>query len=436
MSAATFDSWGRVRRADRNAQTFSKTLANQLLKKQQGGLLPFGNGRSYGDSCHNDVGALIDMREQSSIHALDEYSGVLTADAGVMLHEIIAHVLPKGWFLPVTPGTQLVTLGGAIANDVHGKNHHRRGTFGNHIEGFELLRSDKGTLWCSPEQNSDLFHATIGGLGLTGIITRAQLKLMPVQTADIEQKTVRLNRLSDFFEHIEDADAENEYCVAWIDSLSRGSKMGRGHLLLGNHAKVGSRAPMSPKARLSVPFTPPFAMINSLSLKAFNFAYFNKLREAERTDRVGYSSYFYPLDGVGNWNRLYGPHGLFQHQSVVPFENGEAIVAKLIEASQKAGQGSFLTVLKRFGEVPSPGLLSFPKPGFTLTLDFANSGPATLKLLDRLDELTLSAGGRVNPYKDARMAASTFQTGFPNWRELEALRDPAMMSDFWRRVTG
>ncbi len=431
MAHENYQSWGRNTHIERQAKAWHSGDLNNATSS----LLPFGNGRSYGDSCHNDQGLLLDNRAHSKIISFDASVGEITCEAGILLCDILSHISPAGWFLPVTPGTQFVTLGGAIANDVHGKNHHRTGTFGCHVERFRLERSDQPPLECSRQENQMLFSATIGGLGLTGNITSATIKLMKITSIDIEQQAIKFNRLSDYFAMAEEADRNNEYSVAWIDSLATGRKLGRGLLLNGNHAKNGNLDFSTTQPLFSVPFTPPISLINGLALKAFNQLYYHKQQKREVISHAKCSSYFYPLDGIGKWNRLYGPKGLFQHQSVVPVENAEAVVSSLIKTTQTAGHGSFLTVLKRFGNIASPGFMSFPREGFTLTLDFPNFGKKTLALLNDLDRITINAGGAINPYKDARMSADTFKQAFPDWQKLDALRDPAIMSDFWRRVT-
>ncbi|NDW06639.1 FAD-binding protein [Jiella sp. 40Bstr34] len=402
----------------------------------KGGFLPYGNGRSYGDSCHNDAGVLLDTRNGGAprILAFDAETGRLTAEAGVLFSEITRHVGPHGWFLPVTPGTQFVTLGGAIANDIHGKNHHRRGTFGRWVEAIELERSDRGVLALSPTENADLFVATISGMGLTGLIRRATIRLMKVPSLSIVETTTRFGGLSDYFALAEEADARHEYAVAWIDSLAGGRSLGRGHLICGDHARDGDRSGEASGQLAGVPFTPPVSPLAGPFLKAFNEAYFRKAKAGTHSRTVPFAGFFYPLDRIGGWNRLYGPRGLHQHQSIVPFADAEAVVRALIECAKCHRHGSFLTVLKRFGDLKSPGLTSFPRPGYTLTLDFPHRGETTLKLLAELDRITIEAGGAVNPYKDARMSPETFAAGFANWRRLEAQRDPAMMSDFWRRT--
>ena len=430
------DSWGRLKLGGRPAISVSDNTWRQRGIGGEGGFLPFGNGRSYGDSCHNDVGVLLDGRlgEPPQIIAFDAEAGILTADAGVLFSQITRHVASAGWFLPVTPGTQFVTLGGAIANDIHGKNHHRRGTFGRWVEAIELERSDRGRVALSPNENAELFNATISGMGLTGLIRRATIRLMKVPSLSIVETTTRFDRLSDYFDLADAADERHEYAVAWIDSLAGGRNFGRGHLICGDHAEDGDRSGAASGQLARIPFTPPISPLAGPFLKAFNEAYYRKAKVGTHQRTVPFAGFFYPLDRIGAWNRLYGPRGLHQHQSVVPYGDAEAVVHSLIACAKSHGQGSFLTVLKRFGDLRSPGLTSFPRPGYTLTLDFPHRGEKTLALLAELDRITLAAGGAVNPYKDARMSAETFEAGFPDWRRLEALRDPAMMSDFWRRT--
>jgi len=431
---ARYDSFGRATTASPKAIAADEAVS--LLKSRgaaAGSLLGYGNGRSYGDTCQNAAGALVDMRPMNRILAFDAETGLLTAEAGVLLSDMIAHAAPFGFFPAVVPGTQFVTLGGAIANDVHGKNHHRRGTFGCHVESFALLRSDGREYRCSAADNPQLFAATIGGMGLTGLILTATIRLMRVTSLDIDETVRPFRNLAEYFDLAEAADAANEYAVAWIDQLAAGRGAGRGLLLTGNHAAHGARAASAPGGRLSVPFVPPVTVLSRPFLKAFNAAYRWRKGSAGST-KSAYQGFFFPLDSVRDWNRLYGPKGLFQHQSAIPDVVAREVVPELLAAARDARQGSFLTVLKRFGDVKSPGLLSFPKPGYTLTLDFPNRGLTTLKLLEQLDAITVDAGGAVNPYKDARMSATTFAAAFPGWRRLESLRDAAFVSDFWRRT--
>jgi len=428
--ALIYQSFGRVvPPTDRAIPAAEAIVRLQTGEAGDKSLAAFGNGRSYGDSCHSQTGTLVDMRTMNRILDFDPATGLLKAEAGVLLSDIIDHVVPHGWFPAVVPGTRFVTLGGMIANDIHGKNHHRRGSFGCHVAGFTLLRSDGAVRNCSREANNDLFAATIGGLGLTGLILTATIRLMKVGAADVVEQIEPFDRIEDYFDRAEEADEKNEYAVAWIDQLAGG----RGLLLTANHADEGGTA-VRAGTRLGVPFQPPVNLLSRPFLRAFNMAYFHGKGRSAAPRRSGYQGFFFPLDGVANWNRLYGPRGLLQHQSIIPFETAQDAVPELLAAATRSGHGSFLTVLKRFGEMASPGLLSFPRPGYTLTLDFPNAGEATLSLLDTLDRITIEAGGGVNAYKDARMPPDTFAPSYPRWAELEALRDPAFMTDFWRRT--
>lgn len=408
---------------------------DQRLPDDARPMLPYGNGRSYGDSCLNGGGTLLDMRGLDRFIAFDRDNGLLTCEAGVLLADVLDLVVPAGWFLPVTPGTRFVTVGGAIANDVHGKNHHRAGSFGRHVRAFELLRSD-GSRWrCSPDENQALFAATIGGLGLTGAILWARFALQRIPGPQMSVETVRMRGLDAFFRLSAESDAAFDYTVAWVDCLARGAAVGRGWFMRANHAAGGSAPPARRGPRATVPFTPPFPLVNRWSLKPFNALYYRRQRRERTHRRQPYQPFFYPLDGIGHWNRLYGPRGFLQYQCVVPPARATDTVAVLLERIARSGQGSMLSVLKMFGDKPSPGLLSFPRPGATLALDFPNRGDETLRLLDGLDDAVAEAGGAVYPAKDARMAAARFQCYFPRWRCLARCIDPRFSSDFWRRVS-
>ena len=400
--SAHLENWGRTRRAHRAA---SRDLRG-LEQAAPGSRLPFGNGRSYGDTCHNDRGLLLDRRGDAGIVSFDSETGRVRVRAGTLLGDLAAAVLPHGWFPAVVPGTRFVTVGGCFANDVHGKNHHRRGTFASHVSRFELVRSDGiGVV----KRGDPMFRATAGGMGLTGVVTWLDLALMRVEGGAIRQRAVPFGSLAAYLEQAAEADRRHEYSVAWLDAASPPA---HGVMLNGDH--VEGEAGLRDRPRFSVPFQPPATVLTRPAIRTFNALYgFAQRRRAERIVPAG--TYFWPLDGVAHWNRLYGPRGLHQHQSVVPF-GAEAAVRELLEAARGAGQTSFLTVLKRFGDAKAEGALSFPMPGYTLTLDFPHRGQATLELLDRLDAITLDAGGRTNAYKDSRMSAATFQRGYPRWR--------------------
>jgi FAD/FMN-containing dehydrogenase len=367
--------------------------------------------------------------------AFDDETGLIRCDAGVCLHDLLQFIVPKGWFVPVTPGTRYVTIGGMIANDVHGKNHHRVGTFGCHVNCFELLRSNGERRVCSQDENPQLFAATVGGLGLTGLITWAEIKLSKITGPFIETESIRFDDLSDFFELSKESDKTWEYTVAWIDSLAKGKNLGRGLFMRGNHAdKSHSEKFGEINPKFSIPVNAPSNLLNKHSIKLFNTAYYRKQLGRRIQSQQFYDKFFYPLDGIGDWNRLYGKKGLLQYQCVVPMKSGYEAVSKILNLCGTKGQGSFLSVLKVFGKKKSPGLLSFPREGATLALDFPNRGKDTFLLLDSLDKIVIEAGGAVYPAKDARMNSNSFKTYYPNWKEFAEYIDPNFSSSFWRRV--
>jgi FAD/FMN-containing dehydrogenase len=399
-------------------------------------MLPFGNGRSYGDVCLNDQGTLLLTRGLDRFISFDPASGILECEAGALLSEIIALALPHGWFPAVTPGTALLTVGGAIANDVHGKNHHRAGSFGHHVIEFELQRSDGQLLRCAPDSNRRWFCATIGGLGLTGLIRSARLQLRRVPGPWIAGDSQRFHSLEDFFVLAQKSDSDFEYTVAWLDCAHTGSKLGRGIFMRGNHVSHAAPPPRVRTSR-SFPFTLPVSPINGFSVRCFNELYFRRPAAQSRGTLWHFQPFLFPLDGVLDWNRAYGPRGFFQYQCVLPGASADAgeALRDMLGRIAASGLGSFLVVLKQFGTTPSVGLLSFARAGVTLALDFPNRGAPTLDLLENLDAITRNAGGAVYPAKDARMSASSFQQYFPRWREFSEFIDPNFSSSFWRRVT-
>ena len=433
-----YQSWGRYPRAEQEVvRLWSRHEPFPLDRIGGKTALPRGNGRSYGDSCLNDGGALLDVRGLDRFIAFDAETGILRCEAGVLLADILEFVVPQGWFVPATPGTRLITVGGAIANDVHGKAHHRDGTFGCHVRCFELLRSDGSRYLCRPQENADWFSATIGGLGLTGLILWAEIALKRIKTPYIDSETVKCANLDEFFDVSAESDQDYEYTVAWLDCTARGSRLGRALFNRGNHAvEKPGKIPRPPGRRLSVPVEPPFTLVNSMSLRAFNTLYYQRQRERQRREVVHYAPFFYPLDAILEWNRIYGPKGFFQYQCVLPGNDCRSEVREVLERVAASGEGSFLAVMKVFGDVRSPGILSFPVSGVTLAIDFPNRGQRTLALMDSLDGIVKAAGGRVYPAKDARMSAESFDHYFPRWRELLPYADPRLSSSFWRRVTG
>jgi FAD/FMN-containing dehydrogenase len=429
-------SWGRFPRVQQSAVPLHWRTENPFARVSAPAL-PYGLGRSYGDSCLNDGGVVIATRGLDRFIALDEQRGLLACEAGVTLGEIVALVAPRGLFLPVVPGTKHVTLGGAIANDVHGKNHHRAGTFGCHVLELELLRSTGERVVCSPREHPALFAATVGGLGLTGIVLAATIQLRRTGTELISAESVPLRRLDDFFERSAVADAESEFTVAWIDCLARGGDVGRGILFRGNWAE-GAPAPRPRRTglRLAVPFELPFSPLNRFTLAAFNAVYYAKNRRAAGAPHLThYDPFFFPLDRVDRWNRIYGRQGFLQFQCAIPKPAAPVAIRELLTAIARAREGSFLTVLKNFGAVPSPGLLSFPREGVTLALDFPNRGEPTRALFAALYATVSAHGGRLYPAKDALMPAEQFQAQYADvLPEFLAQRDPALSSSFFRRV--
>lgn len=426
-------SWGRVAWAASRVSepAFLDEIRAAFAFKES--KLAYGLGRSYGDVCLNDGGALIRTQRLDRILSADWRHGVVRAETGLTVGALLSLGVPRGWFVPVSPGTKHVTLGGAVANDVHGKNHHEAGTFGCHVRALALLRTDGEVVEIGPDRGPGLFAATVGGLGLTGVILWVELQLQPIGSSDFEVETVRLRNLESFFRTAEESVAW-PYTVAWVDCLATGAAIGRGLFTRGRHATTGPLQAHAERQRARVPMDAPSALLGPATVRLFNAIYARQPR-ANGPRRVAYDKFLYPLDGIGDWNRLYGRRGFFQHQSVVPMGSAPGTLQRLLEMTARAGQGSFLVVLKLFGPRPSPGLLSFPERGATFALDLPNRGAATLALLDRMADIVLEAGGRLYPAKDATMSAGHFRAGYPRWRELEAFRDPGISSDFWRRVT-
>ena len=411
------ESWGRYPQA-RHAAEVRLAWRAGLSLPEVGPLLAYGQGRSYGDCCLNDGGKLLRTAGLDRFISFDATSGLLRCEAGVTLGEILRLVVPRGFFLPVVPGTKHVSVGGAIANDIHGKNHHRAGTFGAHVRRLELIRSDGKVAELDAEDL--LFRATVGGLGLTGLITWAEIALRPIPLAAVRMEAIPFAGLDEFLSLSDQSDAECEYTVAWLDVYSRTQ---RGIFFRGNHADGAIHAP---RLRAAVPMDVP--LVNGFTVRAFNAAYYAAQKLGGRSRLQHWDPFFFPLDGVGRWNRLYGRRGFLQFQCVVP--TPEALRELLREAP-----ASPLTVLKRFGAVPSPGLLSFPRPGFTLALDLPNKGEETFAQFARLEAIAMEAGGALYPAKDARMSKATFARSYPRLEEFRRSVDPAFSSSFWRRVT-
>lgn len=407
------------------------------LPSASGFLLPRGLGRSYGDSCLNESGTLLGSQRLNHFISFDSQSGIIRCESGVSFDQILQLIVPQGWFLPVTPGTKFVTVGGAIANDVHGKNHHAAGNFGHHVLAFEVLRSNGERIHCSRNENSDLFFATIGGLGLTGFITWAEFQLTKIPSAWIEQEQIQFHSLNEFFALSSDSEKDYEFTVSWVDCVNSADDI-RGIFIRGNYANPQSQDKLKvhkTESFKTIPCFLPKWLLNSFSIKAFNEVYYRKNLSAEKKNIVHYDPFFYPLDSIHHWNKIYGKRGFLQYQFVVPYkaDSGKAL-AEIFDILKQSQMGSFLAVLKTFGPVKSEGLLSFPQEGVTLALDFPNHGEKLFKVLDQCDEIVRQVQGLVYPAKDARMSAKNFASFFPRLNEFEKHMDPQFSSSFWRRV--
>ena len=408
--------WGRYPQQDAYLHIPSSCASLELITKQQNSVLARGMGRSYGDSAN-----ALNVLQTAFINHFIEFNkatGKLTAEAGITLREILEVIVPYGWFLPVTPGTSYVTLGGAIASDVHGKNHHIAGTFGQHVKSLSMLLGTGEVVTISPQHHADLFHATCGGMGLTGIIMSATIQLIPIKSSFISQKTIKADSIEAACEAFE-SNNNATYSVAWIDSLSKGKSLGRSVIMLGEHAEQGGLT-IDIRQKVSVPFSAPSVMFNSLIMKAFNTAYWHKSKH-NLSQTVALMPYFYPLDTVGKWNRFYGKKGFLQFQCVLPKIDGVANMRTLLTQISNSGEGSFLAVLKQFGTV-NENLLSFPIEGYTLALDFKVSETA-IKTVKKLEDMVVHMGGRLYLTKDAVMQESTFKATYPNWEKFESVRE-------------
>ena len=425
----TLSGWGRYPRAAcRVLAPDTRAEAAEVLAAEPS-LIPRGQGRSYGDAALNPAATLRTGR-MDRIRAFDPGTGRVTAEAGMTLADLLQVFVPRGWFPPVTPGTRFVSIGGMVAADVHGKNHHRDGSFGDHVESLELLTADGRVLVCSETENAALFRATRGGMGLTGVILSATFRLRRIETAWIRQETLRCRDLAEAMALFEES-AGWTYTVAWIDCLAGRAARGRSILYRGEHAGAGelpaglAADPLRPRRKrvLRVPFDLPSFTLNGLSVRAFNALYYGAARPG--TGFVDYETFFYPLDAVLEWNRIYGTPGFVQYQCVLPKAESAKGLDRLLGAIAASGQGSFLAVLKLFG-AGSGGPLSFPMEGYTLALDFRAS-PGTFSLLRALDRIVAEHGGRLYLAKDACMGAGMLRRGYPGldgFRALRARHDP------------
>lgn len=404
----SYNSWGLYPKIKNKSIEFNSIteLKEQLSLCEN--YIPYGNGRSYGDSALNET--VIPMRRLNKIYTLDEVNGILELEAGVLLSEILDFCVPKGWFLKVTPGTKLITVGGAIASDVHGKNHHIDGCFSNSILELDLIKPNGELITCSPKENIELFKHTCGGQGLTGVIIKAKLELKRIKSSNISQTTIKTNSLKETFEIFQKIKDE-PYSVAWIDCLSTGTKLGRSHVMFGNFLSNGSLN-IKTGYRLNIPFFFPSITLNRLTVKAFNWFYYNKQFKKIKKSKVDINSFFYPLDTINNWNRIYGRKGFLQYQFILPLDHSYEGIKQILEILSKTGEGSFLAVLKLYGK-QNENTLSFPMEGYSLALDLKVSN-RVFKLLEKIDQIVENLGGRVYLSKDARLSKRSFNKTYKN----------------------
>jgi decaprenylphospho-beta-D-ribofuranose 2-oxidase len=443
----TLTGWGRISPTwARVAEpTDTDKVAPLLATAPDRGAIARGLGRSYNNAAQNEGGLVILTTRLNRIAGIDAADGEVVCEAGVSLEQLMIAALPYGWFVPVSPGTRHVTIGGAIAADVHGKNHHRAGSFARHVRWFDLVLPNGEQVRVTPDGEPKLFWATAGGMGLTGIILRAAIQLTSVETARVKVDTVRAADIDEAMSCLTDADERYGYTVAWLDCLARGKHLGRAVVTSGDFASLADlpaaqqRDPLAfrPAARLAAPRACPPGLMNRYTIGLFNEAWYRKAPRRRDGEIQTISAFFHPLDGIRNWNTVYGPRGFRQYQFVVPF-GAEQTLRRSLELISRAGAPSFVTVLKRFGPADD-GYLSFPTPGWTLALDFPAGTPDLNGLLDRLDEDVLTAGGRVYLAKDSRVSPEALEAMYPRLAEFRALRadidpDRLMVSDLSRRL--
>ena len=400
-----------------DSQALQKFVSSQ---KKSASCIGRGSGRSYGDSALSEQ--LVSSRFLDNFLELDEQQQTLRCGSGVTLGDILKVCIPRSLFLPVLPGTKAVSVGGAIAADVHGKNHHLDGSFCAHVKQISIVLASGELMSCSEQENVELFRATCGGMGLTGVIVEACLSLASIPSSYINQKSVVARNLKECFEHIEE-NADSKYSVAWLDCLATGKNLGRSVLYLGDHAAAKNRKTDTmyrERSGLGVPFATPSFLLNKTTMSVFNSSYFALQKRKKSSATLSCDDYFFPLDGIANWNRLYGSNGFLQYQFVMPSESAFEGITSVLEKASENGKGSFLTVLKKFGEA-NENLLSFPKSGYTLTLDFKNEA-ALFPLLEELDRIVLAHDGRLYLAKDARMSEEVFKASYPNWERFMAIK--------------
>lgn len=406
-------SWGMYPRIKNTVLRFDTDESLQGIVSAHHDLIPYGNGRSYGDSALNTY--IINVRPHNYFIDFDEKSGLLHVQAGVLLSEILESFVPRGWFLKITPGTKLITVGGAIASDVHGKNHHVEGCFSQCVKEFKMMLADGEVITCSKAGTPELFKATCGGQGLTGVILTAGIYLKRINSKYIDQTTIKTKNLKETFEAFEEYKTY-PYSVAWIDCLAKGNEVGRGLLTAGDFRDDGD-LDYRDKQKHSIPFSFPRFALSIWSVRAFNRLYYGKVRKRISTQKVDIDGFFYPLDAIGHWNRIYGKQGFTQYQFILPKEHSYQGLEEVLKAIAGSGKGSFLAVLKLHGKA-NENYLSFPMEGYSLALDFKIE-KGVFELLDKLDETVVKHSGRIYLTKDVRVRKEVFEKGYP---QIDAFR--------------
>ncbi len=400
-------SWGKYPKIKNTVFRFEKEEILKPIIKTYRSIIPYGNGRSYGDSALSDI--VIHMRPHDYFINFDEQKGLLHVQSGVLLSEILESFVPRGWFLKITPGTKLITVGGAIASDVHGKNHHVEGCFSECVQEFEIMLADGQVTTCSKESTPELFKATCGGMGLTGIILNAKIYLKKINSQFIDQTTIKTKNLKETFDAFEEY-KKSPYSVAWIDCLAKGNNIGRCLLMVGDFRDDG-QLDYSHQSNLSVPFDFPSITLNSWCVRSFNWLYYKKVKQRVSKQKVDIDTFFYPLDAIQHWNRIYGKKGFTQYQCILPKESSYEGLKEILEIISDSGKGSFLAVLKLYGKA-NDNYLSFPMEGYSLALDF-KMDKGLFELLDKLDKIVLQYTGRIYLTKDVRVNKETFEQGYP-----------------------
>ncbi len=398
--------WGKYPVVKTHFHTTSDISQIQNIIKESPSIIARGNGRSYGDNSLNKENIYSTLRLNKFL-SFDRENGIFECESGVILSDILDTIVPEGFFLPVTPGTKLITVGGAIGSDVHGKNNHSEGCFGDYVLDFRIITETGEIKTCSPQENSELFWNTIGGMGLTGIVISARFTLKLIETAYIRQRVLKAENLEEIFKYFDESESWT-YSVAWIDCLQKGNKMGKSILMIGEHATLSEipdkwkQSPLNSKkkSKLNIPFNFPSFVLNTFTVKAFNFLYYFKQRKKVINNIVDYDTFFYPLDAINNWNRIYGKNGFIQYQFIIPKEKGKEGMTEILKTIAQSGQGSFLAVLKLYRKSNPKAHNSFPIDGYSLALDFKINKklPALVNELDRIVE---SYNGRIYLAKDS-----------------------------------